>query len=167
MSRDAIRQQECDVCKKGRASRALVSTGPHDPRWSDYRFSLAPATFPNNDTKYHVNKLRARLYAARNKYAITYAVARDKPSSETLKKRPGSAGEKLAWLQRHDRESGDLYGMLPLILGAPYALTDHLDRNPEKQLLRGKIGYLHHWILDTRETSEMEGGVRVLERMPV
>ena len=57
--------------------------------------------------------------------------------------------------------------MLPLIAGAPYALTDHLDRNPDKQLLRGKIGYLHHCILDTRETSRVEDGVRVLEHTPV
>ena len=73
----------------------------------------------------------------------------------------------MKWLQRHDRESGDLYGMLPLIIGAPYALTDHLDRNPEKQLLRGKIGYLQHWILDTRETSCVEDGYRVLTHLPV
>ena len=29
--------------------------------------------------------------------------------------------------------------MLPLAVGMPVALTDHIDRNPEKQLLRGKV----------------------------
>ena len=102
-------------------------------------FSSAPAIFPNNDTKYHVNKLRARLFAAQNGKVVNYAVARDKPSTETLKKRPGSATEKLAWLQRHDRESGDLYGMLPLIIGAPYALTDHVDRLQKNSSSEGRL----------------------------
>ena len=47
--------------------------------------------------------------------------------------------QKASWLSRHDRECGDLYGMLPLIEGLPVALTDHVDRNPGKQLLRGKM----------------------------
>ena len=167
LSRDAIHQQECEVCKRDRASKALVSTGPLDPRWTEERFSSAPAIFPNNDTKYHVNKLRAALFATRKKRVITYAVARDKPSAATLKTRPDIGGWKQEWLQRHDRECGDLYGMLPLILDAPYALTDHQDRNPEKRLLRGKVGYLHSWILDTRETCDVKNGVRVLEHSPV
>ena len=158
MGRDAIHMQECKVCKEERASKALVASGPHDPRWSQERFSSAPAIFPNNDTKYHVNKLRARLFAAQHQRVITYAVAQDKPSSETLKKRPSSAGEKLEWLQRHDRACGDLYGMLPLIHGAPYALTDHLDRNPEKQLLRGKLAIFTagSWTHERPATWKME-----------
>ncbi len=63
----------------------------------------------------------------------------------------GNSAEKLSWLQRHDKESGDLYGILPLIHGMPVALTDHIDRNPEKQLLRGKIGYVHSWVLHAEE----------------
>ena len=43
--------------------------------------------------------------------------------------------------------------MLPLAAGLPVMLVDHLDRNPEKQLLRGKIGHVHSWVEDADETS--------------
>ncbi len=45
-------------------------------------------------------------------------------------------------------------------------LTDHCDRNPEKQLLRGRIGYINSMILDDREDSEYEGAARYLRFPP-
>ena len=75
--------------------------------------------------------------------------------------------QKLAWLQRHDRESGNLYGVVPLIRDMPVALTDHIDRSPDKQLLRGKVGYVHSWVLDEHEKSVFEKGVRVLRKLPL
>ena len=74
--------------------------------------------------------------------------------------------QKLSWLQRHDRESGDLYGVVTLIKGMPVALTDHIDRNPEKQLLRGRVGHIHSWILGEHEQSVFIDGVRILQKMP-
>ena len=62
-----------------------MCSGPSDPRWSDPRFNTATAIFPNNDTKYHINKLRAKLFAAQEKKIVTYAVARDKATNDTLK----------------------------------------------------------------------------------
>ena len=159
-------KQECEECKAERRSRARVASGPDDTRFRSPQFASAPAIFPNNDTKYHTNKLRARQFAQRNNKVTLYAVARDTPTVEALRSRPSMATEKVAWLQRHDRESGDLYGMLPLIQGMPLALTDHIDRNPEKQLLRGKIGYLHSWVLADDEKSTVVDGERILEKLP-
>ena len=65
-----------------------------------------------------------------------------------FEKRLGSLQEKFAWLQRRGKECGDLYGVLLLVHGMPVALTDHIDRNPQKQLLRGKIGHIHSWITE-------------------
>jgi len=56
--------------------------------------------------------------------------------------------------------------MLPLIVGMPVVLTDHLDRNPEKQLLRGKIGYIHSWVLNSKEDSRYQAGERALQKLP-
>ena len=56
--------------------------------------------------------------------------------------------------------------MLPLVEGMPFALTDHIDRSPDKQLLRGKIGYLHSWILAKDESSSVVDGERVLQKLP-
>ena len=36
--------------------------------------------------------------------------------------------------------------MLILGHGLPVALTDHIDRSPDKLLLRGRVGHVHSWI---------------------
>lgn len=46
-----------------------------------------------------------------------------------LRDEPTLPEKKLEWLQRHDKESGNVYGLLPLIKGLPVALTDHVDPN--------------------------------------
>ena len=46
------------------------------------------------------------------------------------------------------------------------ALTDHIDRSSGKQLLRGRIGLVHSWVLDDKETSVFENGKRVLKHLP-
>ena len=70
--------------------------------------------------------------------------------------------EKETWLTRHDRDCGDLYGALPLARGLPVMLTEHYDRSPEKQLLKGRRGHVKSIVLDDREDSKFEGGVRYL-----
>ena len=97
---------------------------------------------------------------------ITYCAAKDTPSLEALRERPDLPAQKLSWLQRHDRESGDLYGIVTLIKGMPVALTDHIDRSPQKQLLRGKVGTIHSWIVHESEDSKEENGKRILRKMP-
>ena len=47
------------------------------------------------------------------------------------------------WLTYHDKDTGDLPGMLPLAIGMRVTLTKHLDR--PKQLLRGTVGIVHSW----------------------
>ena len=98
--------------------------------------------------------------------AVTFAPAKDTPSHDAMRERPGIAAEKINWLQWHDRDTGNLYGVLPLVHGMPMALTDHVDRNPEKQLLRGKIGYVHSWVVQGEETSGFHNGVRILGKVP-
>ena len=92
----------------------------------------------------------------------------DKASSQKLRERPEAAlkAEKKKWLTRHDRECGDLYGMLPLVEGMPVMLTDHVDRNPEKNLLRGRIGWIRSWELGDNETSRNDSSRRSLTKLP-
>jgi len=161
-----ILEEECQQCKTERASRALVALDATDPRFEQQPFVAAPAIFANNDVKYDTNKLRAQHYAAAEGKTITYAIAKDTPSADALRERPDLPAHKLSWLQRHDRESGDLYGVLPLIEGMPVALTDHIDRSADKQLLRGRVGYVHSWLLQDEENSSFEEGVRVLKKVP-
>ena len=107
------------------------------------------------------------MFAARTNSVFTYVQAKDVATSSALRKRPDLAQKdyKTAWLQRHDRACGNLYGMLPLAIGMPVALTDHVDRS-EKALLRGRIGTVVGWLEDEREDAFEEHGRRVLQYMP-
>ena len=81
-----------------------VASGPEDPRFQQEKFMTAPAIFPTNDIKYDANKTRARWFAAQRSAVITYAAAKDTPSEETLREKPGIAAERVKWLQRRPRE---------------------------------------------------------------
>ena len=156
----------CTICSESRQNRKRVATDTNDARFCEQKFVDAPAIFPNNDIKYDVNKQRARHFAMSHKLGITWAQAKDKPLPKTLQERPDLVLQKTSWLSRHDRECGDLYGMLPLIEGLPVALTDHVDRSPDKQLLRGKIGKIHSWKAAATDASVWEDDVRILEELP-
>jgi hypothetical protein len=159
---------ECNVCREDRRSRHRVLNTEHDERYrqtEDPDFTRAPAIFPNNDIKYEVNKLRAEIFSAASNQALTWCPAKDKPNTRVLNEKPNITEEKVTWLQRHDRDCGDLYGMLPLAVGMPVALTDHVDRNPEKNLLRGRVGYIDSWVLADEESSCFEDGTRILQHM--
>ena len=157
---------KCSFCAKARRNRCRVAHQAADPRFLEEKFVDAPAIFPNNDIKYDVNKRRARQYAATHKLGITWVQAKDKALPRTLQERPDLVQQKTTWLSRHDRECGDLYGMFPLIEGMPVALTDHFDRSPDKQLLRGKIGKIHSWKVSVTETSVWEEDTRILHELP-
>ena len=95
-----------------------------------------------------------------------YCIAQDKPSTQALRERPDLPARKLEFLSRHDRESGDLYGILPLIKGMPVAMTDHIDRSIDKRILRGRVGKVHSWVLHPEEDTKFENGKRILSHLP-
>ena len=121
---------------------------------------------PNNNIKYETNKIRAQKHAALSNKPITWVYAKDVPTEKTLRERPGASAERRKWLTYHDRDCGALYGMVPLIRGMPMSLTDHVDRNPKVQLLRGRIGYIEDWIEGDDEDITFEAGHRILRKLP-
>ena len=122
--------------------------------------------FPTNDSKYDVNKKRSLNFAASQNQGIMYCIAQDKPSAQALRERPDLPERKLEFLSRHDRASGDLYGILPLIKGMPVAMTDHIDRSIDKRILRGRVGHVHSWVLHDEEKSSFQNGKRILQYLP-
>ena len=162
----AILASECSTCKEERASRNLVAHDGNDSRFQEERFITAPAVFPNNDSKYDVNKKRSLNFAASQNQGIMYCIANDMPSNYALRERSDIPARNIELLSRHDRESGDLYGILPLIKGMPVAMTDHIDRSIDKRILRGRVGHVHSWILDVKETSQFQNGKRILSKLP-
>ena len=47
---------------------------------------------------------------------------------------------------------------LPLIKGMPVAMADHIDRSVDKRILRGRVGYVHSWVLADDEKSSFGNG---------
>ena len=150
---ERILDQECDTCRNERLSRALVIHSPDDSRLAGH-FAKAVCIFSTNALKYHVNKLRAQQFAADRSLALYYAIASDRISSRALQAKPDLQQDKLSWLKRHDKECGNLYGVLPLCLGLPVVATDHLDRR--RKILRGCRGYVVGW---TAEPTLSQGHV--------
>ena len=153
---EAIQEAECSYCAADRRSRILVAQGDADTRFQN-EFADAVAIFGTNDIKYHVNKLRAIQWAnARQKQAYLF-VAQDVASSVVVQEKPNLTAEKLQWLQRHDKECGGLYGVLPLCVGMPVRATDHLDR--KRGILKGTKGLVVGWSEIANETPAPEGVV--------
>lgn len=142
-SAKAMVDNECDICRRERASKRLVADGPQDPRFYK-KLSEATALFPTNGVKCHVNRVRAEAWAPAHARHIYYAVAHDRISSAALHAKPDVASEKLQWLRRSDRDCGNRYGILPLCIGMPVQAREHLCRGSFK-ILRGCSGEVCGW----------------------
>ena len=83
-----------------------------------------------------------------------------------VREKPNLAQEKLAWLQRHDRECGELCGMLPLCEGMPVFLTDQVNRKRNFKLLKGRKGCVRGWQHATDGAVPAEPGTVVWNELP-
>ena len=126
------------------------------------------SNFPNSDIKYDVNK-RAVHWCRYHNQLVTWFLAQDTPKHAEFQTRPYLQRDKEKWIHYHDKHCEKLYGMLPLALGLPVMLVDHLDRSPDKQLLRGKEGHIHSWVNDPDEQSESDNNsdARLLSHVPL
>ena len=136
----------CTLSREERASRRRVILSASDPRLSEKKFVEAPVIVANDDAKYQINKDRSKAYAQSAETQCRLSVALDLASNEALQAADCNKAAKIRWLQYHDRDTADLCGMLPLAIGMPVALTQHLDRSEDKLLLRGRVGRVHSWL---------------------
>ena len=74
----------CQLSPEERASRRRLITGPEDPRLREAKFQAAPLIVANNDSKYQVNKDRAKKYAKDAGAQLHWSIARDVASNEAL-----------------------------------------------------------------------------------
>ena len=86
----------------------------YGPSFRTGKYLTAPAIFENNDVKHETNKTRAVQHVSIEHKSITDVCAKDTPSADALREHPDLTASKLLWLQRHDRESCDLHGVLAL-----------------------------------------------------
>jgi hypothetical protein len=78
-------------------------------------------------------------------------MAEDIISAKALQIEPELGRRKVEFLRRTDKSCGDLSGIVPLVKQMPVFLTQHVDRDPERNLLKGRRGFVEDWILDKEE----------------
>ena len=103
------------------------------------RFKSGITILSTNAPRYQINKDRAEEYSRLADEPLRWSYAVDMASSQVLQMEDFNKEAKIKWLQYHDRDTGDLPRVLPLAIGIPVALTEHIDRS-SKQLLRGTVG---------------------------
>ena len=74
----------CLLSKEEKESRRRVIAGPQDPRLRQAKFQEAPLIVANNDSKYQINKDRAKKYAKDAGAALRWSIAKDVASNEAL-----------------------------------------------------------------------------------
>ena len=79
--------------------------------------------------------------------AVRVVYARDTPACPDWQQKPRNAllKAKHQWLSFHDKKCADLPGYLPLSVGAPVRLTQHLHRSPKLKLLKHQQGTVVGW----------------------
>ena len=87
----------CALSAEERASRRRVITGPEDPRLQETRFQEAPVIVANNDSKYQINKDRAKKYAKDAGAELKWSRARDIGSSHALQAQICDKDRKIKW----------------------------------------------------------------------
>ena len=77
-------------------------TDKSDARLGQEVFRSAPASFPNNDNKYHAGKMRSEAWRQWQKKTMTWSVARDGPIHREFQSRPYLQQDKFKWLTSPD-----------------------------------------------------------------
>ena len=128
---------------------------------SSAEFENVPCAVPNNDMRYEINKQRARLYAARHHYQLVWCPARDRVRLEALREDPSLVLKKQEWLRRHDRQCGDLLGMLPLVHMMSMVLTEHINKEEPYQMLKGTQVLFHSIEMDPEDEAGAKANRKV------
>ena len=165
---EVIIQQECQTCRQERKLRGRVLSKNQLQSLMSVDFESIPCAVPNNDMRYEINKQRAVLYATRHNYQLVWCPARDRVLLEALREDPSLVLKKKDWLRRHDRQCGDLWGMLPLVHGMKMVLTDHLDRDERYQMLKGTTVIFHSIDVDQQDVAGMRDSPKtyILKKLP-
>ena len=113
-------------CRYSHGKKCRVVVGARILESDEHEFTRVIVS--NNDVRAEINKHRAQAFAAKRGLQLLWNFAQDQIPLELLATDPHLAQRKVEFLQRHDRECGDLPGLVPLALGMPMLLSDRIDR---------------------------------------
>ena len=162
-------EQACVQCteERKRRHRVLSDLSNIPNALTKPRYTSAPALYSFNVPRYFSSQLRAREFAKQNNVQLTWCYAKDVPlHSGGREMKADALQEKLfSWLRRHDQETCHLPSILPLAKDMPIRLTESVDR--EKQLYRGRRGFIYGWTLARNCIPVDVDGEFLLDHLPV
>ena len=149
---------ECDVCRTERRRRCRVmwANGRSATSHLEEHFALAPYVHPFNAPKYHASQLRVVNYAKAANKRVLWVVAHDWPMAGGDEQLVGTTLEKARrrWLQQHDKTTGGIMGLLPLVKDIPVRLTATVDES--LGAFKNARAKLVGWELDPAETARLQ-----------
>ena len=132
---------ECDVCEveRSRRCRVVLSTNQNATKHTEKPFTHAPYIHPFNAPKYNAQLLRSVLYAKDTNKRLLWVRAHDKPLAEDDEDLCEEDLEVLQrqWLQYHDKKTGGIMGLMPLVHDLPMRLTETKD--PSKHAFKNAL----------------------------
>ena len=179
--------KECQICATERARRHCIlidastsggsgvssATGQDDdvPRHKKPPFTDAPFVHPFRHPCYHAQQLRAISFAQTHGRRLLWITAYDDP--KTIEKGHGAEKHeerKERWMEFHDRFTGGIPGLFPLVLDLPVRFTDAPNASAREQgVFKNARGWLRGWDLTEEEKArlaEMTEPEVVLQRRP-
>ena len=129
---DLARILECDVCKVERKRRHRVLPPRSEDRAASLdAFSDAPYIHPYNVPKYLASSLRAVQFARKRQLQVLWVRAVDLPvaGEDTSLRAAQLNAARLRWLQLHDRQTGGIPGLFPLVKDLPLQFTTTYNRD--------------------------------------
>ena len=122
--------------------------------------------FANHYIKYDVNRLRAQSFVSSTNTGILGCSAKDRPSFDALRARSDLPSQNIEWLNRHDRESGDCYRVLPLMKSIPVSMAIYIDRNMDTRIFKRTCRICSFVGVGSRRVQHFPNGKRILTQMP-
>ena len=117
-------------------------------------FVDAPYVHPFNAPKYHAQQLRTLAYAKRRKKRLLWIVATDVFREKAQgREKEGQEEWKERLLQYHDRATGGIMGLLPLVLDMPIRFTESLNR--DYGVYKHSRGWIRGWKLTDAEEQRL------------
>jgi hypothetical protein len=166
-------QKECKKCQDERKRRCCVRAqqGDGTKRHLEEPFTSAPYVHPFRHPSYHATQLRALDFAKAAGRRLHWVTAHDQLKAAGASVR--SAKEELRkerWLEFHDRFTGGIPGLLPLVVDLPIRFTESLGKAArEMGVFKHTRGILRGWELEAEEQQRMEDTAEpevVLKRRP-
>ena len=110
--------------------------------------------------------LRAREFAKTHQRQLYWAIARDIPLFNDDRSLPKDKlkAKLCKWLLNHDKKTGNITSILPLVKGLPVRLTESVDR--KRRLYKDRPGKIVGWAPHPKENSVAVDEERFLRQLP-